>query len=531
MLSQIKALTALELKNLYGINVFRHTKDKKAKNRSIALMAVWIFVILVVVSYIGGLSFGLVYLGQEEIVCAYLFFIASLLIFFFAIFKAGSVIFGRHGYDILCALPLSQSAIVISRFVRMYVENLVMTAVVVFPGLVVYGILTKAGVGVWILALLSLLVIPGLPLIAATLIGAIVAAVSSRMKHTGLVTAALSVLVVIAIMIGTSALSGIEENITIEMLMELSAVVSGILAKIYPPALWLGNAVTESNVLLFVMYAIGSFVVLAVSIMLVSANFHKICRGLFGTTAKHNYEMQELKKTSVVIALCKREFKGYFATGAYVTNTIIGPILGVLFAGALLFIDREEIISAIPIPLNINMLVPFVFAAVSCMMTTASVSVSMEGKYWWIAKSLPLSAKEILDGKILMNLFLMLPFYVVSEILMLVALRPGVEELLLLLVAPAIIMVFSCVFGITVNLAFPVMEWDNEVTVVKQSMSALIGGIGGSLIAMISVVILLLLPESIAGFAKWIVCLVYAVLTFVLYQKNNRTDLLKIGSK
>ncbi len=528
MLSQIKALTALELKNLYGINVFRHTKDKKAKNRSIALMAVWIFVILVVVSYIGGLSFGLVYLGQEEIVCAYLFFIASLLIFFFAIFKAGSVIFGRHGYDILCALPLSQSAIVISRFIRMYVENLVMTTVIVFPGLMVYGILTKAGVGSWILGILSILVIPAVPLLAATLIGAVVAAVSSRMKHTGLVTAVLSVLVVVAIMIGTSGLSGIEENITIEMLTELSNVVSGILAKVYPPALWLGNAVTEGNVLLFAVYVAGSFVVLAVSMALISANFHKICRGLFGTTAKHNYEMQELKKTSVVMALCKREFKGYLATGAYVTNTIVGPILGTLFAGALLFIDMEEITSVIPIPLNMNMLAPFVFAAISCMMTTTSVSVSMEGKYWWIAKSLPLSTKEILDAKILMNLLIMLPFYVVSEILMLVALRPGLEEVFLILVAPVPVMVFSCVFGITMNLAFPVMEWDNEVTVVKQSMSALLGGIGGSLIAMVSVVVLLLLPETVAGFAKWIVCLVFVLLTVFLYQKNNRTDLQKI---
>lgn len=528
MLNQIKTLTALELKNLYGINVFRHTKDKKAKKRMIALMVTWIFVIAVVASYIGGLSFGLVYLGQEEIVCAYLFFIASMLIFFFAIFKAGSVIFGKHGYDILCALPVSQSAIVVSRFARMYVENLILTIVVVFPGLVVCGALTKGGAGFWILGILSLLVIPALPLVAATLIGAVVAAVSSRMKHAGLVTAVLSVMVVIGIMLGTSNLSGMEENISLEMLTELSNVVSGILAKIYPPALWLGNAVTESNVLLFMLYTAGSFMIFIICMTLISANFHSICRRLFGTTAKHNYEMQELKKTSVIMALCKRELKGYFSSGAYVTNTIVGPILGTLFAGALLFIDMEEITSVIPIALDITMIAPFAFAAVCCMMTVTSVSVSMEGKYWWIAKSLPLTAKEILNAKVLMNLLLMLPFYVVSEILMLVALRPAPEEALLMLVAPALIMVFSCVFGITVNLAFPVMEWENEVTVVKQSMSALLGGIGGSLIVIVSTVVLLLLPETAARFAKWVVCLMFAVLTVVLYQKNNRTDLQKI---
>ena len=36
MIKQIKSLTKLQLKNLYGLNVFRFTKDKKEKARKIA---------------------------------------------------------------------------------------------------------------------------------------------------------------------------------------------------------------------------------------------------------------------------------------------------------------------------------------------------------------------------------------------------------------------------------------------------------------------------------------------------------------
>lgn len=74
-----------------------------------------------------------------------------------------------------------------------------------------------------------------------------------------------------------------------------------------------------------------------------------------------------------------------------------------------------------------------------------------------------------------MNLLLILPFYVLSELLLIFALKPGAGELLWLILIPAEIILFSCVYGITVNLHFPVLEWESEVRIVKQSASAMLG--------------------------------------------------------
>lgn len=533
MLNQIKTLAALELKNLYGINVFRHTKDKKHRAKSILLIVVWVYLILMVAGYMGGLAYGLTYLGMESVVCAYLFTLASMFIFFFAIFKAGSVIFGKHGYDILCSLPVSQSAIVISRFFRMYVENLIVTAVVVLPGLVVYGILAKMGILFWVLGILAVFVVPFIPLVAATLIGAVITAVSSRMKSKNLVSSLLSVALVIAVMLSTSKLSDMEEaDFTQETFINLSNTVSELLGKLYPPAVWLGTAVTEGKVLTFLLCAVGSFLFFGLAMSLISMRFHKICQGLFGTTAKHNYQMQKLKETNVTMSLCKREFKRYFGSSIYVSNTIIGPIMGVLLAGTVLFMDTEallaELTAVIPLEIDLMRVVPFMVAMVFCMMTTSSVSVSMEGKNWWIVKSLPLHAKEIFDAKILMNLLLIAPFYVVAEMLLMIGLRPNMEEVLFLLAAPAVLIVFACVWGITANLMLPNMNWDNEVTIVKQSASAMVGGMGGALLGFVCTVVVLVLPENVASVVKWGICAVVAVLAFVLYQKNNRKNLQEI---
>ena len=71
MMKQIKTLTKLQLQNLYGLNVFRYTKDKKKKNTTIALGFVYALLVVMVAFYIGGAAFAYTYLGMEEIVPAY----------------------------------------------------------------------------------------------------------------------------------------------------------------------------------------------------------------------------------------------------------------------------------------------------------------------------------------------------------------------------------------------------------------------------------------------------------------------------
>ena len=116
---QIQYLTRLQLCNLYGINVFRHSKDKKVKRRMLGLMAAYVLVALVLVFYMGGMAYGLIWLGMGELTMTYLILVASLLSLIFSIFKAGSVLFEKGSYDTLCALPVTKSAIVISRLIRM----------------------------------------------------------------------------------------------------------------------------------------------------------------------------------------------------------------------------------------------------------------------------------------------------------------------------------------------------------------------------------------------------------------------------
>ena len=239
MIKQIKHLVKLQLVNLYGINVFRFTKDKTEKKKKIALAAVYVLLILMAVFYVSGLTYGYSILGLADMVPAYLIMISSLLILFFSFFKAGSVIFQRNAYDILASLPISQTAIVVSRFIRMYVENLLLVLVVMLPALVVFGILQQPSVSFYVLGVVITVFIPLLPITIATFLGALIVAVSSRMKHKSIVSAVLSLLLAGGILFGSSKLEALEENFTVEMLQNMSEILLSVIGNLYPPAVWL----------------------------------------------------------------------------------------------------------------------------------------------------------------------------------------------------------------------------------------------------------------------------------------------------
>lgn len=529
MRSQVKILARAELYNIFGLNVLRFSRDKQKKRRAALLAAAYLFVIFIMMFYVGALSYGLCLLSLRDVVPAYLVMISSLLIFFFGIFKAGGVMFKKEGYDILSSLPISPVAIVISRFWRLYVENLLIAFGVLLPGLGVYIWFARPGLAFFPICLFSIAASPVLPTVGAVLVGALVTAIASRMRYKSLVISGLSVLAVIAVFACSSRLSRDAGEITPEMLKELSGTVSAMIGKVYPPAVWIGNAMARMDFGKLILCLLLSAGVLAAAVILISGSFHKICRELYGTLAKHNYQMGDLKRGSVLEALVKRELKRYFASDIYVTNTIMGPVMGVVFSGAVLLMGIDRVAELFPFPVDIAGYIPFAVAGIFSMINTTSMSISMEGKHWWIVNSLPLGTKKILDAKLLMNLIIILPFYLASEVMLAIALRPDPASQIWLLLIPAATILFSCVFGLAVNLRLPVFTWESEVSVVKQSASSMLGGLGGVLFAILFLIANVMTAGWNPHLLKAACCIAALLAAAFLYRKNNRVELKNIG--
>ena len=66
----LEALIKIQLVNLYGMNVYRNLKDPKEKKKKFWLAVAYVFFILVMIFYVGAMSFGYVYIGLGDILPA-----------------------------------------------------------------------------------------------------------------------------------------------------------------------------------------------------------------------------------------------------------------------------------------------------------------------------------------------------------------------------------------------------------------------------------------------------------------------------
>ncbi len=518
MWNECALLLRLEAKALFGWNRFRHTSDKRERNRWILLASVWALLAAMIVGYVVALSWGLISLGLATAVLPYLALISSMIVLMFGVFKTKDALFARRGYELLASLPIRQRSIVLSRFLLMYLQDAALAALVVLPGFIVYAILTQPPIWTYGLVPLGILLLPALPLGLSVAVGVLVAAVTSRIKRRGVAEALLSIALVVLVLVGSTVLGGNEENITVDAIAQLAGAVQNLIGTIYPPAMWFGLGATTAP-LYFLALAGTSIAAVLVTVAVVSVTYERICRRLF-MSVKATQKEEKTQQRGLYRALLRREWKRYFASGVYVTNTIIGPIMGLLLSIAILFVGVEGLAKELSLPIDIPALLPFVVAAVFCMMPITAVSVSMEGREIWILQSLPISTRAWLDGKILLQLVITAPFYLVSEILLMIALSPDWLEAIRLLLIPAVLILFSAVAALSINLAWHRFDWEKEVTVVKQSTAAGLGGFCGTLASILCALVSLAIPEEWSLLFCLAILAILTLATYLLYRRN-----------
>lgn len=526
MLKQIRQLAGIQLINLFGINEVRHTKDKKKRARYAGLAVCWAMLIVMLIGYVVALSAGLAIMGMVEIIPMYLFAISSMIMLFFTFFKAGSVIFQMNSYELLISLPVTKTAIVVSRFLTMYVTNFMLALLVMLPGVAVYGVMVKPGIAFYVYSILGTVFLPLLPLSIATALGAGITAISSRMRNKSLVSAGLTILFVVVITVVSMAFSGEAEQLDMEVIKNMASVLGGQIEKIYPPAVWFSEAAVDGILSSFLLLAGSSLLVFVLLVAVLQRYFAEVCAALSATSAKNNYKMQRLSTSSPLAALWKRELKRYFASSIYVSNTVIGYILMAVMAVALLFVGTEKIETMLQLPGVVAKALPLILSLMAVIAPTTACAVSLEGKQWWIAQTLPVRSRDIWNSKLLVNLTIAAPFYFLTVILAIIAVRPSFMEGVWIVVIPAAYILFSSVAGLFANLAIPVFQWENETNVVKQGAAVLVAMLMGFFCVLVPGVCLIALQNVSKDMIYFVTTVLLLVITLGLHMKNCKKTVL-----
>ena len=396
---QIRCLLSVQLCNTWSLNEIRYGNDNKKKNRQIMMTATFILLGIMFSFYVAMMAYSYSMLGMSQIIPSYMLAMTSIIILFFSIYKAGSVLFQMKTYEMLVALPVSPSAIVTSRLIIMYGSNLLLSIFVMLPSTIVYAYYTRPDVIFYIMTLIGTFFLPMIPITIATAIGSLIIAVSSRMKHKNLVIIVISMALTLGFIILSIKNSMEQVNVTSEIMMDLANNVSRKINQVYPPAKWYAQGVVNGNAFSFSLYILLSLVPFLGFIMLIQWKFIAISSALITSVTEKGYQKKELKVLSPSKALFWKEITRYFNSPIYVMNTLIGYFMMVAGAIAIFIMGIDKLENLMQMPGIISRMGPLLFAAMCVITTTTSSSISIEGKQWWIIKSMPVTTKQVFDAK------------------------------------------------------------------------------------------------------------------------------------
>ena len=155
-------------------------------------------------------------------------------------------------------------------------------------------------------------------------------------------------------------------------------------------------------------------------------------------------------------------------------NSCLGLLLILILSILLIFFDIDNIEN---IPINSNTLInylPLVFLFLILLSSTTSSSISIEGNNFYILKMLPIKFREVWLSKVLCNFLLIVTFCLVSLGIFNLSLDISFKTNLLTILIIICSGLFISIYGLVINLLFPVLSWKSEIKVIKQSAASFI---------------------------------------------------------
>ena len=539
-MKQLMTFTKLELINIFGKNVNRYVRDPAQKKRQRFMLGVYIVLIIAMSGYFISGAYALARLGAAEKIPMIYSLFSSVLILIIGIFKAKSVLYREKDQQLLASLPVKSFPIVAARLIRAYVENAILNAIMILPPFLICGIFGKFGPEFYLCLVSALIILPILPTVLMAWFGMLFSAIISRIRHKALMEAALALIMMLVLGLLSAAFGSSGMNMPLPAgtdSAESERILSAQIGEFFrgletdAPFLSVWNSFFLGREAAGLpLYGLISLVLAAFTASYIGRNFFSISEGLFPVAAHSEFRMKAMHSESVLKALVRKEAGRYFSSGIYLSNTIVGPFMALILAVSLAFWDPASVLDGaekLPITLNLTAGLPFILGMIFSMMSITASSVSMEGKNWWIVKSLPIAHKDILQAKLIFDLLVVAPFYVLSEIVMLFTVHAGLLERLWLILAPAASILFSVCFGLFVNLKFPRFDWESATEVVKQGAATALSMLG-VFVSVLPALGLVIMPAEYAAAAAPGFILLIAALAFLLYKRILKTDLTKL---
>lgn len=481
-LSLIKALLSQDM-NMFAFSV----KSNSSKLKKV-IFPIFLFLLVSVSigTYAYMISSVLVKVHLTYIMLTMFFFLVSFLTFIQGIYKSQGILFDAKDNDLLFSLPISKSKILFMRIFKLLLFQYIYNLMFLLPALVIYIYYEMPNINFYIITFLMMLFVPISPTVISSSLGYIIKLVSSKFKRGKVVQTLLSSVLFFCIFFFSLNLDTYMENLAVKALS-----INDLITKIYYP---IGLYISLINN--FSLYNLLKLCFINISFLIIfvifgSKFYYKIIFNIKIKNTKLNKDIK-VKCNKPLKSLVIKELKRYFSSPIYMFNTSFGLII-FCFLTILLCIRKDILFKnvlsyyGVDSGISISFLFYFLVLFATSMTSITSSTISLERSTINLTKSLPIKESTIFKSKIIYPFIIELPFIIISEIVFFIKYKVSFLEIICIILVGLVMILFSSLFGLVINLMYPKMKSLNDTEVVKQSMSSMICVFFGMFIFIISI--------------------------------------------
>lgn len=546
-MKKILELTKVFLKTSFSNMEAQTMGNNKSK---LGMAFLYLFLIVYLGGIIGFLSYnvidGLISIQQEAVFIGLILLMTIGFTLFQSIFSSINVLYFTKDSEYILPLPLKPSEIILARTNVIIIMEYIVELIISLVPLIIYGVMTGAGIIYYITMLIALILIPIFPVLLISIIVMFVMSFSKIVRNKNRFQLIATVIVLIFSVVLGMSFSTFDEEITQEQMIQLVMQANGLvdLIKGYFPTLApLTTALTTTSlfeVLISILETIGiSFIALIIYVFIAEKIYFK---GLVGNLfsgnkkkgkvdlSKNNFRNSKLYKSYI-----GKEFKLLFRNPIFLMQCLVPAVLiPIIMIGifALNFKDisqeeLQEITSLIPTDTLVVVSVILGIIQFFFMFSYISITaISRDGNNAVFMKYAPVSLYKQYMYKIAPNYIINTIMIILTLVMLQYFLKMPLITLALIFVISMVMSALQSILMLIIDLKKPKLEWDSEYAVVKQNMNLMYPMIL-SLVNIGVIVLVTMFTGSMGTYVgSGVLLLLYGGLTYLvsnyLYKNQNK---------
>ena len=529
-MNDLLALTRINLKAIFNINVIKNGNNSDSKKQlKKALMLLFGLGLLVYYVYLyASMSIkGFAELNIPYILLSEFMLITSIFLLFTNFYKIKGLLFGFKDFDILMSLPIKKSVVLLSKIFMLYISNLIYGSVIMIPAFIVYLLNVNVSFITIVLFIITFFIIPLVPIIISTIIGSVLAIITSKFKKKNILDILLSILLFMGIMFISSKM----ENFNNIDLANIGNSMVKLSDRFYPLTGLYTNIIKDNSAVSLCIFIFIPLLLFYLYVGIIEKYYVKINNNITRTFTNKKFKLGETNKKRKVISLYIKEIKRYFSSANYVMNTAIGPIMLTLTTlGTILFgADKIEAFLQIPgLSKILETCTPILLGLFVGLNSSTASSFSLEGKNLWIIKTIPVNFMDIIKAKISVYLTIAIPTIIINSVLLTIFLKLSIINFILCLMISFGYTLLVSITGIILDLKHINVTWTSEIKVIKQSFQAFMSLLIGMLSAIIPLALLYKYNLNNNLYIFILGLIIYMICLFeYIYLKNNGEKVFK----